>query len=63
MRARRRTLETVTPDRIITIRVSRGGADEVRCIAERDAETHSTMFRQLIRLGLRERRDLAGAER
>lgn len=50
-------MDSITPDRIVTIRVPRIVADEVRRIAERDAETQSTVFRQLIKLGLRTARD------
>lgn len=51
---------------IISIRIPRTVADEVRLLAREDDENQSTILRRLIRLGLRaehERRARVGAER
>ena len=64
MRARAHVgVRTLTLDRIVTICVPRAVSDEVRRLAEREAETQSTIFRRLIRSGLRVEVRSQGAER
>ena len=50
-------MSTSTPNQTITIRVPRGVHEEVRRIAKRDAETQASVFRQLIKVGLRSERN------
>jgi hypothetical protein len=47
------------PKELVTLRVSRLLADEVRQIAEREDESQSTILRRLLRFGLNSQRQRA----